>query len=72
MEPDVPTGLISIAKDDGLPLVEGSLNRNTPGILVGFLSQFLPSLRNCESIISFCHAYTIANVMKVILYLLFD
>jgi len=25
MEPDVPTGLISIAKDAGLSLVEGSL-----------------------------------------------
>jgi hypothetical protein len=46
IERDVPTGLISIAKA-GLPLVEGNLNRNIPAMLVSFLYQFLPSLRNC-------------------------
>jgi len=33
-----------------LPLDVCSLNRNAPGILVAFLSQFLPSLRNCLSV----------------------
>jgi hypothetical protein len=45
IEPSVSIGLISIAKDAGLPLEVGSLNRNAPGMLVAFLSQFPPSFR---------------------------
>lgn len=38
------TGLISNAKDAGLPLEAGSLNRNTPGILVAFLSHLVSKI----------------------------
>jgi hypothetical protein len=38
-------GLISIATDGGLFLNVGNFNRNAPGMLVGFFSQFWPSLR---------------------------
>jgi len=44
--PDVSTGLISIAMYAGLLLYSGSLIKNTPGILVAFLSQSLPSFKN--------------------------
>src|SRR4029078_11874283 len=46
------SGLISIFIDAGLPRYSGSLNKKTPAKLVGFLSQSLPSFRNCDSLSS--------------------
>ncbi|HZH38515.1 MAG TPA: hypothetical protein VEX17_00430, partial [Bacillales bacterium] len=39
-------GFISIASYAGRPRYSGSLNKNTPDILVGLRSQSLPSPRN--------------------------
>jgi len=44
------SGLISIAIDAGLPRYSGSLNKKTPAMVVGFLSQSLPSFRNCDNL----------------------
>jgi hypothetical protein len=44
--PDVSTGLTSKAMYGGLLLYSGSLIKNTPGMLVAFLSQPLPSFKN--------------------------
>src|ERR1051325_2894431 len=43
------TGFISIANVADLPLNAGNFKINTPGKLVGFLSQSAPSLRNPNS-----------------------
>gem|GEM_PF-4975982 len=51
IEPNVSIGLILIAKDAGLALEVGSLNRNAPGILVAFLSQFLLRRIGLKSVI---------------------
>ena len=61
---DYMDGLISIAKDAGLPLDAGSLNRNTPGILITFLSQFLRIEELSEPFICFfCHAMLLTQGM---------
>ena len=41
-----------IAIDAGLPRYSGSLNKKTPAMLVGFLSQSLPSFKNCDNLSS--------------------
>ena len=51
-EPDVLIGLISIAIEAGFPLNEGNLSKKTPGKLVLFLSQSLPSFKNCSNLSS--------------------
>jgi hypothetical protein len=51
-EPVASTGLISIAMEACLDLDDGSFNRNTPGMLVGLLSQSLDSLRKADSLFS--------------------
>src|SRR6185295_4317179 len=51
-DPDVSTGLTSMTMQSGLLLKVGSLSKNTPGILVGFLSQSFPSFKNCVSLSS--------------------
>jgi hypothetical protein len=51
-EPEELTGFISIAIDGEVPLYAGILSRNTPGILVAFLSQSFPSFRNCTNLLS--------------------
>ena len=44
--PDVSTGFTSKAMYGGLLLYSGSLIKNTPGMLVAFLSHPLPSFKN--------------------------
>jgi hypothetical protein len=39
-------GFISMAIDGGLFLNVGNFSREAPGMLVGFFSQFWPSLKN--------------------------
>ena len=51
-EPVESTGFISIANVAGLPLNGGNFKINTPGTLVGFLSQSVPSFKNPASLSS--------------------
>src|SRR5918998_3206705 len=51
-DPEEPMGFISIAIDGEVPLYAGILSKNTPGMLVAFLSQSFPSFRNCTSLLS--------------------
>lgn len=51
-EPAASIGLILMAIEACIDLEEGSFNRNTPGILVGLLSQFWDILRNSTSLFS--------------------
>jgi hypothetical protein len=57
-KPEESTGLISMAKAAALPLNAGNLSKNTPGKLVAFLSQSLPSFRywnNLSSVVMIHH-----------------